>query len=59
MPGLDDFEVKYSGSENQPFTRMLVRIKKEIIVFGVEGIDPAKRTSPKLPAKTLKQWLDE
>ena len=38
---------------------MLVRIKKEIIAFGVEGINPAERTSPKLPAKTLKQWLDE
>ena len=28
-------------------------------VFGVPGIDPAKRTSPKLAAKELKQWLDE
>jgi UPF0176 protein len=36
-----------------------VRIKKEIIAFGVEGINPAQRTSPKLAAKELKQWLDE
>ena len=38
---------------------MLVRLKKEIIAFGVEGIDPARRTSPKLSAKELKRWLDE
>ncbi len=59
IPGLEDLAPKYSESDDQPFTRMLVRIKKEIIAFGVEGINPAKRTSPKLSAHTLKQWLDE
>ncbi len=57
--GLGELQVKVSESEQQPFNRMLVRIKKEIIAFGVEGIDPSRRTSPKLAAKTLKQWLDE
>lgn len=57
--GLEDLAPKYSESTEQPFTRMIVRIKKEIIAFGVEGIDPARRTSPKLPARTLKEWLDE
>jgi RluA family pseudouridine synthase len=59
LPGLEDLQLKISETEHQPFTRMLVRIKKEIIAFGVEGIDPAKRTSPKLAAKDLKRWLDE
>ena len=59
IPGLETLEVKISESDHQPFNRMLVRIKKEIIAFGVEGIEPGKRTSPKLAAKTLKQWLDE
>lgn len=59
IPGLEGLEPKYSESAHQPFTRMLVRIKKEIIAFGVEGIDPAKRTSPKLKAAELKKWLDE
>lgn len=58
-PGLADLEVKFSRTEHQPFRRMLVRIKKEIIAFGVEGIDPARRTSPKLPPAELKRWLDE
>jgi len=59
IPGLEKFQVKFSPSDEQPFNRMLVRIKKEIIAFGVPGIDPANKTSPKLPPKVLKQWLDE
>jgi UPF0176 protein len=59
VPGLDDLQPKYSETDHQPFTRMLVRIKKEIIAFGVPGIDPAKRASPKIAPKALKQWLDE
>lgn len=59
IPGLEDLAPKYSDSDHQPFNRMLVRIKKEIIAFGVDGIDPASRTSPKLKAAELKQWLDE
>lgn len=59
IPGLEDFEGKVSESEDQPFRRMLVRIKKEIIAFGVEGVEPGRRTSPKLQAKELRRWLDE
>ena len=59
LPGLEGLEPKYSESGEQPFSRMLVRLKKEIIAFGVEGIDPATYTSPRIEAKKLKQWLDE
>jgi RluA family pseudouridine synthase len=58
-PGLEGLTPKFSETEHVPFHRMLVRLKKEIIAFGIEEIDPAHQTSPKLPAKTLKQWLDE
>ena len=51
VPGLADLNPKISLSDHQPFNRMLVRIKREIIAFGVEGIDPARRTSPKLTAR--------
>jgi RluA family pseudouridine synthase len=54
-----DFEVKESLSDHQPFNRMLVRLKKEIISMGVPAIVPEQRTSPKLKATELKQWLDE
>ncbi len=59
VPGLEDLAPKESESDEQPFNRMLVKIKKEIIAFGVPGIDPARRPTRKLPARTLKQWLDE
>jgi UPF0176 protein len=59
VPGLGGLEPKESRSARQPFNRMLVKIKKEIIAFGVPGIDPARRPAPKLPARTLKQWLDD
>ncbi len=59
IPGLESLTAKISVSRHQPFNRMLVRIKREIIAFGVPGIEPAKRTSPKLAASELKQWLDE
>lgn len=59
IEGLADFEVKESISDRQPFNRMLVRIKQEIIAFGVDSIDPVNAPSPKLPARELKQWLDE
>lgn len=59
IPGLEDLAPKESTSAAQPFGRMLVKIKKEIIAFGVDGIDPARHPAPKVSARTLKQWLDE
>ncbi len=59
IPGLEDLTPKISLSESQPFKRMLVRLKKEIISFGVEAVRPASYTSPKISATELKQWLDE
>ncbi len=59
IPGLEGLEPKVSISEKQPFNRMLVRVKREIISFGMESIRPADYTSPKLSAAELKRWLDE
>jgi UPF0176 protein len=59
LPGLADLAPKESLSAERPFNRMLVKIKKEIIAFGVEGIDPARAPAPRLDPRTLKQWLDE
>ena len=58
-PDFNDLPIKESLSDHQPFSRMLVRLKKEIISMGVDSIRPALRTSPKLSAAELKQWLDE
>ena len=59
IPNLQDFQVKESPSPKRPFKRLLVKIKKEIIAFGVEGVNPARHTAPKITARQLKQWLDE
>lgn len=59
VPGLESLTPKISLSEEQPFSRMLVKIKKEIISFGVEGIDPVNRPAPRISPKELKRWLDE
>ncbi len=52
-------ETKESFSDHQPFNRMLVRLKREIIAFGVEEIDPRRATAKKISPRQLKQWLDE
>lgn len=39
---LADLEHKESFDEAQPFFRMKVKLKKEIVTMGVEGIDPNK-----------------
>ncbi len=59
VPGLADLTPKLSESADQPFNRMLVKIKKEIIAFGVAGIDPVRRPAPRIAPRQLKQWLDE
>ena len=59
FPGLADIKPKESPSSHQPFKRMLVKVKKEIISFGIEGVDPVGKPSPKISAAQLKVWLDE
>ncbi len=59
IPGVADFEVKESFSRERPFRRMRIKIKREIIAFGVEGIAPARYTSRRISPRDLKRWLDE
>lgn len=59
LPGLADLEVKESLSEDQPFERLLVKVKREIIAFGDPEIAPQEYTSRKLPPRELRQWLAE
>ena len=51
-------DVKESLSDYQPFNRMLVKVKKEIIAFGVPGIDPIGFPAAKISAREFKSWLD-
>jgi len=40
QPSLEHITYKESYSENQPFNRTKVKLKKEIVTLGIEGIDP-------------------
>lgn len=42
IPGLEELDWKESYSFRMPFKRMRVRLKREIVTMGVEGIDPKK-----------------
>ncbi|MFN9914211.1 MAG: rhodanese-like domain-containing protein, partial [Pirellulaceae bacterium] len=57
-PGVGDLVVKRSWTDFQPFRRLLVKVKREIIAFGIDSIRPEKATSPKLTPEELKAWLD-
>jgi UPF0176 protein len=59
LPGLEDLTGKLSPSAAAPFGRLRVKLKREIIAFGVAGIDPARAPSRRLAPEKLKQWLDE
>jgi UPF0176 protein len=42
QPALGDLVCKYSYCEAMPFNRSKVKLKKEIVTLGVEGVDPLK-----------------
>ncbi len=57
-PRFSDIEVKESFSDEQPFKRMLVKIKREIITMKHPLIKPELGRAPVVDAATLKRWLD-
>ena len=54
-----DLEVKESWSAQQPFRRLIVKIKREIIRMNHPAIQPAAGRAPAVAASTLKRWLDQ
>ncbi len=56
---LADIVPKESLSERQPFRRMLVRLKKEIITMKNPVIKPELGRAPAVTAHDLKRWLDQ
>jgi len=54
-----DIPLHISYTNYQPFRRMLVRLKKEIIALGIDEIRPAEHTGQFIEPKEFKKWLDE
>lgn len=57
-PELSDLYYKESECELKPFKRLLIKIKKEIIAFGIPSVDPIHEKAPYITAQELKQKLD-
>ncbi|WP_420992843.1 sulfurtransferase [Cupriavidus sp. 30B13] len=58
-PRFADIAPKESLSETQPFKRMLVREKKEIITMKMPLIRPEAGRAPAVRPADLKRWLDQ
>jgi UPF0176 protein len=56
MTGLDG---KKSWSAEQPFGKLLVKVKREIIRMNHPSIRPAQGRAPAVTAATAKRWLDQ
>jgi UPF0176 protein len=54
-----DLQAKESFSDDVPFKRMRVRLKKEIITLRQPTIRPEGGRAPAVDAATLKRWLDQ
>ena len=52
-------EVKRSRSAEQPFLRLLVKIKREIVSMRRPEINPCATPAPRLAPQELKRWLEQ
>ncbi len=57
-PRFADMAPKESWSPTQPFRKMLVKVKREIIRMDHPAIRPVDGRAPAVTAQTLKRWLD-
>jgi UPF0176 protein len=55
----NDLTYKESWSDEKPFSRTLVKIKREIIAFGIDTVDPEKETAPHLDPEEFKTWYEQ
>jgi UPF0176 protein len=58
-PRFADVEPKESWSAQQPFRKMRVKVKREIIRMNHPAIRPAAGRAPAVPSITVKRWLDQ
>lgn len=54
-----NIELKYSTASLMPFNRMKVRLKKEIVTMGVEGIDPLQSVGTYVQAQDWNALIDD
>jgi UPF0176 protein len=57
QPGLAGLQAKESWSGTQPFRRLKVKIKPEIIRMNMPAVQPAEARAPAISAATLVRWM--
>ena len=58
-PRLANLEHKESGAGEMPFYRMKVRLKKEIVTLGVDGVNPARMAGTYVTPDDWNKLLDD
>jgi UPF0176 protein len=59
VPALDPLETKESFHDSMPFARSKVKLKKEIVTMGVEGIDPRRCVGTYVAAKDWNRVISD
>ena len=54
-----DIEIKFSCSHGQPFKRLKVKLKREIIAFRRVEASPLNRRAPAVAPQELSRWLEQ
>jgi UPF0176 protein len=57
VKGLEDLGYKVSYCGENPFHRLKVRLKKEIVTLGVEGIDPTRQAGEYVPPEKWNELI--
>lgn len=57
--GLEALDVKISWSDVASFQRLKVRLKREIVTLGVEGLDPARGAGTNVPPAAWNALIDD
>jgi UPF0176 protein len=58
-PRFAALQEKCQESNDQPFQKMKVKLKREIVPLGENNVDVPSNPAPRMDAQTLKSWLDQ
>ncbi len=58
MKGFDDLDIKWSSSKKNPFVRLKVKLKKEIVTIGDSSIDPTQVVGEYVDPKDWNNLID-
>ena len=57
--GFDDLDIKYSSSDINPFVRLKVKLKEEIVTIGDKSIDPTKSAGEYVEPENWNDLIDD